>query len=130
MFPRARFPILIALSILGTAFLLWARQDALRLYAFGATTTHPIQSIHPEDSPIKQAWVDLALGARVELPWDPTPVAQLCAETKFWPNDLYYNCWDSQGGIGNVRQDILSCLRYAIDSGAGMICPLPIMYTS
>jgi hypothetical protein len=52
--------------------------------------------------------------------FDGTALAELCSSKEF--NDgLIFRCDPAEGGIGNVRNIILNCLRYAIEAG-GMSC--------
>ncbi len=55
-------------------------------------------------------------------PFDPTAIQKVCA-SKIWPNDLVFQCHWIVGGMGNVRQEIFACLRWAIESGASFIIP-------
>jgi hypothetical protein len=51
------------------------------------------------------------------------PLERVCNETKYQPG-LIFVCDNNSGGIGNIRNFILTCIRYAIDSGAtGIITP-------
>lgn len=51
------------------------------------------------------------------------PLERVCNETRFQPG-LVYICDNNSGGIGNIRNFILTCIRYAIDAGAsGMVLP-------
>jgi hypothetical protein len=51
------------------------------------------------------------------------PLERVCKESKFTPG-LVYVCDNNSGGIGNIRNFILTCIRYAIDAGAsGLIMP-------
>ncbi|KAH8590856.1 hypothetical protein B0O99DRAFT_478477, partial [Bisporella sp. PMI_857] len=45
------------------------------------------------------------------------PLQRLCNETVFQPG-LAFVCDNNSGGIGNIRNFILTCIRYAIDAGA------------
>jgi hypothetical protein len=55
-------------------------------------------------------------------PFDPAPVRAYCKKTKWHPN-LIYNLPNANGGVGNVRAEILDFLFYAIEAGAGIIVP-------
>lgn len=46
------------------------------------------------------------------------PLARVCAETTTWTPGLVFVCDNNSGGIGNIRNFILTCLRYAIEAGA------------
>lgn len=51
------------------------------------------------------------------------PLARVCKETTYIPG-LYYVCDNNSGGIGNIRNFILTCIRYAIEAGAsGIVMP-------
>lgn len=40
-----------------------------------------------------------------------------------WPNDVVFQCDRIIGGIGNVRQELLTCIRSAMEVGAALIMP-------
>jgi hypothetical protein len=46
----------------------------------------------------------------------------LCDDT-VWHQDVYLNCTDLAGGTFNIQNSIVTCLRWAIDAGIGMIMP-------
>jgi hypothetical protein len=51
------------------------------------------------------------------------PLERVCNETKYQPG-LVFMCDNNSGGVGNIRNFILTCVRYAIDAGAtGIILP-------
>ena len=45
------------------------------------------------------------------------PLQRVCQETR-WTPGLTFVCDNNSGGIGNIRNFILTCVRYAIDAGA------------
>lgn len=56
-------------------------------------------------------------------PYVGWPLARACNETNYHPG-LVFVCDNNSGGIGNIRNFILTCIRYAIDAGAsGIILP-------
>ncbi len=56
-------------------------------------------------------------------PYVGWPLQRVCNETTFLPG-LVYVCDNNSGGIGNIRNFILTCIRYGIDAGAtGIILP-------
>lgn len=64
--------------------------------------------------------IDLSLPSAPFISW---PLARLCTEKPTVPN-LVFICDNNSGGIGNIRNFILTCLRYAIEAGAdGIILP-------
>jgi hypothetical protein len=48
------------------------------------------------------------------------PLQRVCKESTFQPG-LTFICDNNSGGIGNIRNFILTCMRYAIDAGASQI---------
>lgn len=58
----------------------------------------------------------------LEGPFDGSALAAVCEKTK-WQEGLYFDCSNNSGGIGNMRNFILTCVRYAIDAGASLIKP-------
>jgi len=48
------------------------------------------------------------------------PLQRVCDETEWIPG-LIFVCDNNSGGIGNIRNFILTCIRYAIDAGASEI---------
>lgn len=51
------------------------------------------------------------------------PLERVCKESTVTPH-LVYDCDNNSGGIGNIRNFILTCIRYAIEAGAsGIIVP-------
>lgn len=65
--------------------------------------------------------VDLSTADAPFISW---PLARLCTETTTWTPGLVFVCDNNSGGIGNIRNFILTCLRYAIEAGAtGLTMP-------
>ena len=46
----------------------------------------------------------------------------LCDQT-FWQPNIYLNCTNVAGGTFNVLNSVVTCLRWAIDGGMGMLLP-------
>ncbi len=59
-------------------------------------------------------------------PADSEAIRSMCSRTE-WNKDLVFTCNDSGGGVGNLRNSILNCVRYAISAGAGMTMPNVIL---
>lgn len=53
-----------------------------------------------------------------DAPFVAWPLARVCSENKRWTPGLIFICDNNSGGIGNIRNFILTCLRYAIEAGA------------
>lgn len=58
-----------------------------------------------------------------DAPFVGWPLRRVCDETTY-TDGLVYICDNNSGGIGNVRNYIQTCLRYAIEAGAtGLVVP-------
>lgn len=56
--------------------------------------------------------------------WDGQYVQQICEDVEEWRPGFYFQCIHNTGGFGNLKNYVLTCLRYAIESGAtGMVMP-------
>lgn len=40
-----------------------------------------------------------------------------------WNESLVFTCNESYGGVGNIRNSVLHCVRYAIQAGASLVLP-------
>lgn len=70
--------------------------------------------------PLAHRKVDLS---SIEAPYIGWPLERVCKETQFTPG-LVFICDNNSGGIGNIRNYILTCVRYAIEAGAtGLVMP-------
>lgn len=68
----------------------------------------------------KEEYIDAFLREPVEGLLDPLPIRKKCDATKFQPG-LVWHCELVNGGIGNVGNMWLNCLRYAVEAGATTI---------
>lgn len=64
----------------------------------------------------KATFIQAFLDHEIDGPFDPEPIQKVCASKK-WNDNLTIVCGAPQGGIGNVRNVFLTCLRYAIEAG-------------
>ncbi|KFZ06121.1 hypothetical protein V501_07710 [Pseudogymnoascus sp. VKM F-4519 (FW-2642)] len=56
--------------------------------------------------------------------YDETPIREMCANTSWADSrNVVVNCAARVGGVGNVRQEFLVCVRQAIEIGASLIRP-------
>ena len=70
---------------------------------------------------LQQQYGDLSLPDAPFVSW---PLARLCQDDTTWVPGLVFMCNNNSGGIGNIRNFILTCLRYAIEAGAtGFVLP-------
>lgn len=62
-------------------------------------------------------------------PVDSSAIKSVC-EDAIWNSTLVFTCNNSVGGIGNIRNSILNCVRYAISAGAALVMPQIIVRSS
>lgn len=52
------------------------------------------------------------------------PLRRACSEVSVWVKGVVWMCDNNWGGVGNVRNFILTCIRYAIEAGVtGIVLP-------
>ncbi|KAH8591362.1 hypothetical protein B0O99DRAFT_598224 [Bisporella sp. PMI_857] len=69
-------------------------------------------------APFKKAsFIQDAADWEIDGQYDDSPLRELCSKTK-WQPGLIFKCEAAYGGIGNVRNTVLTCVRYAIEAGA------------
>lgn len=49
-------------------------------------------------------------------------ISAVCNRTA-WNESLVFTCNESYGGVGNIRNSVLHCVRYAIQAGASLVLP-------
>jgi hypothetical protein len=64
----------------------------------------------------KAVFVEAVLGTEIDGPIDNSALKELC-KRKIWTPGLIFSCEAPQGGVGNVRNVFLNCVRYAIEAG-------------
>lgn len=93
---------------------------------------HTSSSIHDWESPTtakesnlddKATFVKAILENEFDSEFDPAPIKKVCDRTQ-WHAGLIFTCTPPQGGIGNVRNVFLNCIRYAMEAG-GMFLSHP-----
>jgi len=72
----------------------------------------------------KSIFVEQVLQTEIEGPFNNSAIVSLC-NSKKWIPGLIFKCEAPQGGIGNVRNALLNCIRYAIEAG-GLCSPTPV----
>ncbi|POS85822.1 hypothetical protein EPUL_004984 [Erysiphe pulchra] len=85
---------------------------------------HPTDlSLYPELGPPKRKPLLNIHDYDFNGPYVGWPLGRVCNETKQTPG-LVFLCDNNSGGIGNIRNFILTCIRYAIQAGAsGLVLP-------
>ncbi|TGO56547.1 hypothetical protein BCON_0076g00250 [Botryotinia convoluta] len=58
---------------------------------------------------------------------DSAALRDLCEKTKWNSHKVIFTCDNSIGGVGDIRNSILNCVRYAISAGAGLVIPRIIL---
>ncbi|KAL2069416.1 hypothetical protein VTL71DRAFT_14095 [Oculimacula yallundae] len=71
----------------------------------------------------EEEFITQAMSSAIEDDFDHGYIADMCAAQE-WDDTVVFECQNLIGGIGNLRQEILHCIRYAIDAGAGLILPV------
>jgi len=102
------------------AFAVYSRGDGL----FSIINSGPSRTDIPKDQ-----FIAAILREPIEGLVDPDPIRKKCNETKF-QEGLVWHCAAVKGGIGNVANELLNCVRYAIEAGGVFVLflsiPLPL----
>jgi hypothetical protein len=64
----------------------------------------------------KAQFIQAVLDNEIDGDFDPTAMREVCASKK-WNDQLIFVCGAPQGGLGNIRNVFLTCVRYAIEAG-------------
>ncbi|OBT52918.1 hypothetical protein VE04_06954 [Pseudogymnoascus sp. 24MN13] len=70
----------------------------------------------------KEQFIQAVLDNEIDGDFDPKAMRRVCASKK-WNDDLIFVCGAPQGGLGNIRNVFLTCVRYAIEAGAAFVVP-------
>jgi len=70
----------------------------------------------------KAAFVEKAVDVEIDGPFDNSSMVDMCAG-KHWRPGLIFHCQPPRGGIANIRNIILNCVRYAIEAGGMFSLP-------
>ncbi|KAL5330735.1 hypothetical protein ACEPPN_000256 [Leptodophora sp. 'Broadleaf-Isolate-01'] len=109
-------------AIILAALWLWVAFD--RPYHFpthaswNIYTDRPVSNITSPEIPTLDSITDAFDFAPIES----ESIKSICDETA-WNSSIVFRCDSSVGGIGNIRNSILNCVRYAISAGAGLVVP-------
>ncbi|KAI5862058.1 hypothetical protein GGS23DRAFT_574328 [Durotheca rogersii] len=89
----------------------------------------PVRGVSPPPSPPSPVSPPVRSPGDVDLsapdaPFVGWPLQRVCDEAT-WVKGLVYICDNNSGGIGNIRNYIHTCLRYALEAGAtGLVIPM------
>jgi len=103
---------IVVFAVLFTAYYLFSRPEITQ------ADYHEIYRVAVSGK--KAAFVEAALETEIDGAIDNSALVELC-KRKVWTPGLIFNCEAPKGGVGNVRNVFLNCLRYAIEAG-GKIC--------
>jgi len=68
-------------------------------------------------------FIDEFLQTDIDGSWQNSTIFELC-RSREWVEGLIIKCDATEGGVANVRNVVLNCLRYAIEAGAtGFVSP-------
>lgn len=109
-----RFNHLFKLSLILLAFL------SAGFYLFSDHDYHHVY--HVAKSGKKALFVAKAVDVEVDGPFDNSTLVEMCASTQ-WREGLMFYCQPPEGGIANVRNLLLQCIRYSIDAGGESFRP-------
>ncbi|KAL2258870.1 hypothetical protein VTK26DRAFT_7641 [Humicola hyalothermophila] len=105
--------VLLSVCLISLATLWSCRLPKLCLYS-------DCNAGHGIELPPRQT-VDLS---KADSPFISWPLERVCKETTTWTPGIVFVCDNNSGGIGNIRNYILTCVRYAIEAGAaGLVLP-------
>ncbi|TVY29868.1 hypothetical protein LHYA1_G001747 [Lachnellula hyalina] len=62
-------------------------------------------------------------------PIESEAIKSICDDVE-WNSTLVFTCDNSYGGVGNIRNSVLNCVRYAISAGASLVIPKIILRNS
>jgi hypothetical protein len=103
---RMRLCIILSLGALTTFYLLsYQKDEVVRVLT---------QLQHTESG--KEAFVKTAIQTPIEEPLDNGSIRDLCGN-KTWTDGLVFECDSPQGGVGNVENFFMNCVRFAIEAG-------------
>jgi hypothetical protein len=84
---------------------------------------HKILTFIQLEKPQKEMFIEQTLNSSIDGDYDGRALSELCMKTN-WTEGLIFSCYGLEGGLGNVRNIFLNCIRYTIEAG-GMAITLP-----
>ncbi|CAN8097578.1 unnamed protein product [Discula destructiva] len=122
-----RITAIVVLILIWTLRLRWSDlTNEQSWFQDGRTESHDSTPSNPNDQ-----WLEAghALHKSIDLsdpdaPFIGWPLKRTCSEVVEWQQGVVFMCDNNFGGVGNVRNFILTCVRYAIEAGAtGLVMP-------
>ncbi|CAK7231217.1 inducible alternative oxidase 2 [Sporothrix bragantina] len=110
---KPRFARLFVYTAVGLSVLI-----GIAVYSSSHELLRKVARPRPQHNPLsKEEYIEAILRNPVEGVLDPEPISRKCNETQF-QEGLVWHCDTVVGGIGNVGNMWLNCVRYAIEAGA------------
>ncbi|KAK2016091.1 hypothetical protein LZ32DRAFT_601671 [Colletotrichum eremochloae] len=112
---------LVIFSLAITLIFVWT----LRLLGIHEAISDAVSTIFdeaPSQNAAESIFIQQAMSVEYPAPIDYEPIRQICSRTSFRPG-LLFSCEGQHGGIGMVRNQILKCIRYAINGGGAIVIP-------
>ncbi|KAL2065577.1 hypothetical protein VTL71DRAFT_3247 [Oculimacula yallundae] len=121
----------LAIIILGTLWLWLAFDRPYNLPSYSSWDKHSDAPSVNHTPPVNHTSPAVSSFRTITDAFDFAPVKSesiksVCDETQ-WNQSIVFKCDASVGGIGNIRNSILNCVRYAISAGAGLVIPTIVM---
>lgn len=119
-----RLSYILKISLASISFL------SIAIYLFSSSSVHltklttslptipnPLNTNHPSQS-AKTQFIDALLADDNEIDgaFNNQTLVELCKSKKWMPG-LIFKCEPPEGGIANVRNVLLNCVRFAIEAG-------------
>jgi len=64
----------------------------------------------------KEIFIEQMMNSTIDGDYDGQALNELCSKTN-WTEGLIFSCHGLEGGLGNVWNNFLNCIRYTIEAG-------------
>ncbi|CZR57857.1 uncharacterized protein PAC_07746 [Phialocephala subalpina] len=113
-------PLIAVGAVVFLVSLVYLRPAIFTIPTFSFSPSHPVEVEISHNELLETT--DLFDDPFLESP----AIKNLCERTE-WNPKVLFTCNRSGGGVGNLRNSILNCVRYAISAGAGLTLPRVIL---
>jgi hypothetical protein len=130
--------VIPAVLIFSTTYYLFQTSDEISLpgYQFtGGELVDGLGTQPPAKPPVvtkellKQEFIQDVIDNEIDGPINLDPLSELCRDTQ-WQAGLIVKCQPVPGGIGNIRNMFLNCIRFAIEAGGLFFSPMSHLYVN
>lgn len=73
-------------------------------------------------------FIEEAMETEIDGSFNNRTIVELC-KTRQWTDGLIVKCDAPEGGVANVRNVVLNCVRYAIEAGGSFPFPSPFLFS-